>query len=163
MGFLRRRRATAPREARCEDLRATISSVRFIRDGEDPRAEGAAAREELERIVEEAIVLQDLTEDILAGIRARRSLAELAPPGGALVSRFVALRAAVPEPADVRLRAAARTLRETLDHHAVMLSCSLGLLGDLRPDRVGEQLDRLDGLGAPALRLCALQQELSGR
>ena len=160
MGFLRRRLAMVPPEARREDLRATISSVRFIQDG-DPRVEDAAAREQLERIVDEAILLQGLTEDILAGIRARRSLAELAPPGGALVSRFVALRAAVPEPADVHLRAAACTLRETLDHHAVMLSCSLGLLGDLRPDRVGEQLDRLEGLGAPAVRLCVLQQELT--
>jgi hypothetical protein len=161
MGFLSRRRATAPPEAVVEDPRAGISSVRFVEDGTDPRAEDAAARAALRRIVDETILLQGLTEDILVGIRARRSLGELARPGGALVSRFVALRAAVPEPADRHLREVAQTLRETLDHHALVLSSSLDLLGDLRPDRVSELLDRIDGLGAPARRLCALQGELS--
>jgi hypothetical protein len=162
MGFLRRRRATAPPGERREELRAAISGVRFIGDT-DPRAEDAAARDALARIVDEAVLLQGLAEDILDGVRERRSLAELARPGGALISRFVALRAAVPDPADAHLRAAACTLRETLGHHAVMLSCSLDLLGDLRPDRVSDQIDRIDGLGAPARRLCALQEELSGR
>jgi hypothetical protein len=160
MSFLRRRRATAPPAAGHDAL--GISGVRFV-DGTDPRAEDAAARDALRRIVDEAVLLQGLTEDLLVGIRERRSLGELAPPGGALTSRFVALRAAVPEPADTRLREAADTLRETLDHHALMLSCSLDLLGDLRPERVSEQLDQLDGLGAPARRLCALQDELNGR
>jgi hypothetical protein len=142
MGLLRHRRGTGPPGA----------------GREDPPA---VARDTLARIVDEAVLLQDLTEDLLDGVRQRRSLAELAGPGGALVSRFVALRAEVPEPADARLREVACTLRETLDHHAVMLSCSLDLLADLRPDRVREQIDRLDGLGAPALRLCALKHELS--
>jgi hypothetical protein len=142
MGLLRHRRGTGPQGA----------------GREDPPA---VARDTLARIVDEAVLLQDLTEDLLDGVRQRRSLAELAGPGGALVSRFVALRAEVPEPADARLREVACTLRETLDHHAVMLSCSLDLLADLRPDRVREQIDRLDGLGAPALRLCALKHELS--
>jgi hypothetical protein len=106
--------------------------------------------------------LQCLADDILAGVRERRSLAELAPPGGALVSRFVVLRAAVPEPADPGLRAVARTLREILDHHAVMLSWSLDLLGDLRPERVSDQIDRIAGFGAPARRLAALQDQLGG-
>jgi hypothetical protein len=162
MGFLRRRRAKAPPGAGREELRAGISGVRFVDDG-DPRPGDAPARAALGRIVDEAVLLQGLTEDILAGVRERRSLAELARPGGALISRFVALRDAVPEPEDARLREAARTLRETLDHHARMLACSLELLGDLRPERVSEQLDRLDGLGAPAQRLCALQAELGGR
>jgi hypothetical protein len=162
MGFLRRRRATAPPGQRREDLRAAISGVRFIGDA-DPRAEDAAARDALARIVDEAVLLQGLAEDILEGIRQRRSLGELARPGGALISRFVALRAAVPEPADVHLREVARTLSETLSHHAVLLSWSLELLGDLRPERVSDQIDRIDGLGPPARRLCALQQELHGR
>ncbi len=160
MGFLRRHRDTALPGAGHDAL--GVSGVRFV-DGTDPRAEDASARDALRRIVDEAVLLQGLTEDILAGIRERRSLAELAPPGGALVSRFVVLRAAVPEPADAHLRELARTLRETLDHHALMLSCSLRLLGDMRPERVSEQLDQLDGLGAPALRLCALQDQLTGR
>jgi hypothetical protein len=144
MGFWRRWRATA-------------------RPGSGPaelRAADVAARETLVRIVDEAVLLQGLTEDILVGIRERRSLAELAGPGGALISRFVRLGAEVPEPADAHLRQVARTLRETLDHHAFMLSSSLDLLADLRPERVREQIDRLDGLGAPAQRLCGLQREL---
>ena len=138
MGFWRRRRAV--------EVEIRIAE-------ENPR-------EALLRIVDEAVLLQGLAEDVLVGIRERRSLAELAGPGGALISRFCALRAAVPEPADAQLRATARTVRETLDHHALMLSCSLALLGDLRPERVRQQLDTLDGLGAPAQRLCSLQHEL---
>jgi hypothetical protein len=117
----------------------------------------------LRRVVDETVLLQGLAEDVLDGVRARRSLSELARPGGALIDRFLALRASLPEPADPRLREIARVLRETLDHHAMMLSCSLALLGDLRPERVRDQIDRLDGLGAPALRVCALQEQLSER
>jgi hypothetical protein len=118
-------------------------------------------REQLRRIVDEAVMLQGLAEDILVGVRARRSLAELAPPGGALVSRFVALRAELPDTAaDPRLRDAARTVGETLDHHAMMVASSLHMLGDLRPERVAYLIDTLDGLGPPAQRLCALQAEL---
>jgi hypothetical protein len=160
MGFLRHRQPTAPPAAGHDAL--GVSGVRFL-DDFDRRVEDAEAREALRRIVDEAVLLQALTEDLLVGIRERRSLAELAPPGGALISRFVALRAAVPVVADAGLREAADTLRDTLDHHALLLSCSLDLLGDLRPERVSEQLDQLDGLGAPARRLCALQDELSGR
>jgi hypothetical protein len=157
MGLLRRQRSTAPPRAASEAL--GVSGVRIL-DGSDPRAEDAAARERLRRIVDEAVLLQDLTLDILAGVRERRSLAELAPPGGALGSRFLALRAAVPEPADAELRAAAQTLREILHHHALMLSCSLALLGDLRPERVSGQIDRIEGLGAPARHLVELQDQL---
>jgi hypothetical protein len=160
MGFLRRRRATEPPGA--DHAALGVSGVRFV-DGADARAEDEAARAALHRIVERAVLMQDLAEDILAGVRERRSLAELARPGGALISGFIELRAAVPEPADPVLREAAGTLRETLDHHAVMLSCSLDLLGDLRPERVSDQLDQIDGLGAPARRLCALQAQLGGR
>jgi hypothetical protein len=159
MGFLRRRRARATPRAGWEE--PCVSSVRVI-DGTDPRAEDAEARETLRRIVDEAVLLQGLAEDMLEGVHDRRSLSELAPPSGALVSRFVELRRAVPEPADARLRAMARTLGETLDHHALVLSYSLDLLGDLRPERVAEQIDRVEGLGAPALRLIALQRQLGG-
>ena len=118
--------------------------------------------EQLRRIIDEAVMLQGLAEDILLGVRARRSLAELARPGGALVSRFVALRAELPDTAaDPRLRAVLRTVGETLDHHAMMVASSLDLLGDLRPERVAYLIDTLDGLGPPAQRLCALQAELA--
>ena len=159
MGFLHRRRTTAPPRVG-HDARG-VRSVRFV-DAADAPADDATARTALRRIVGEAVLLQGLTEDILAGIRQRRSLAELAPPGGALISRFVALRAEVPEPSDTYLRDAARTLRDTLDHHVLMLSSSLALLGDLRHERVSAQIDALEDLGPPARRLCALQDELDG-
>ena len=118
-------------------------------------------REQLRQIVDEAVLLQGLAEDILAGVRARRSLTELARPGGALVSRFVALRAELPATNDPLLKPLARTVGETLDHHAMMVASSLDLLADLRPERVAYLIDTLDGLGAPAQRLCALQAELA--
>jgi hypothetical protein len=160
MGFLRRRHATAPPGDGHDAL--SISGVRFL-DAPAPGVRDAEAAAALRRIVDEAVLLQGLTEDILEGIRQRRSLSELAPPGGALVSRFCALSAAVPEAADPRLRECARTLRETLDHHACTLWYSLDLLGDLRPERVSDQIDRIDGLGTPARRLIRLQDLLAGR
>jgi hypothetical protein len=110
---------------------------------------------QLREIVDEAVLLQGLAEDLIDGVRARRSLAELAPPGGALVSRFLALRAEVPDGPHAQM------VRETLDHHAMLLHCALDLLGDLYPARVADQIDKLDGLGPPARRLSALQAQLS--
>jgi hypothetical protein len=115
---------------------------------------------ELRRIADEAVLVQGLAEDILDAVRGRRSLAEIARPGGVLTTRLCTLRAEVPEPADPRLRAAAQTLRETLHHHALFLSCALDLLGDLRPERVQDQIDQIDGFGAPGERLRALRDQL---
>lgn len=150
LDFLQRTRAPLPRR-----VDADARGVPVV-DGDDP-----AAREVLRRIVDEAVLLQGLAEDILEGVRQRRPAAQLARPCGALISRFVALRAAVPDPVDARLRPAAWALREALDHHALMLSWSLALLADLGPERVQRQLDSLDGLGPPAQRMYALQQELA--
>jgi hypothetical protein len=158
MSFLRRRRAAGPAGDGHEAL--SISGVRFL-DGPPPGAGDAETAVALRRIVDEAVLLQGLTEDILEGVRQRRSLSELAPPGGALISRFCVLRAGVPDTDDPGLRECARTLRETLDHHATTLSYSLDLLGDLRPERVSDQLDRIDGLGTPARRLIRLQDQLA--
>ena len=160
MGFWHRRHRIRRHEAARDELRAEVSGVRFVDDPE-PTLTDAAARDALAAIADEAVLLQTLAEDILEGVRQRRSLAELARPGGALISRFVALRAAIPVGVDPSLREAARALGEILDHHALMLSCSLDLLGDLRPERVSDQIDRLDGFGAPARRLRALQQQLA--
>jgi len=152
MRFFRRRRPNS--------TRATAGDAAVALPG-DPGGD-VAARDALRRIVDEAVLLQGLTEDLLAGIRLRRSLRELAAPARALIGRFGELRAAVPEPMDARLREVAQMLRETLDHHALMLHCSLDLLADLRPERVAGQRDQLTGLGAPARRLCALQERLHG-
>jgi hypothetical protein len=159
MRFLRRRRPEATPAIVREAL--GVSAVRSVPDSETA-AQEAAERAQLRRIVDEAVLLQGLSEDIVDGIRQRRSLAELAPPGGALISRFVALRELVPEPAHPALRESATAVRELLHHHALLLSSALALLGDLRPERVEEQLDQLDGMGPPARRLCALQAQLAG-
>jgi hypothetical protein len=159
MRLFRRRRTTSTPAA--ADDAPSVGAGRFRDDAESGSGD-AAAHDTLRRIVDEAVLLQGLTEDMLAGIRLRRSLSELAAPGRALISRFGELRAAVPEPMDARLRDVAQTLRETLDHHALMLHCSLDLLADLRPERVAGQGDQLTGLGAPARRLCALQEQLNG-
>jgi hypothetical protein len=45
----------------------------------------------LRRIACEALILQDEAEDVLEAVRARESLAVLAPRGGRLASRVVAL------------------------------------------------------------------------
>ena len=117
-------------------------------------------REELCRIADEAVLIQGLAEDILDAVRARRELAEIARPGGVLTTRFCTLQTEIPEPADPGLRAIAQSLRETLHHHALFLSCSLDLLGDLRPERVQAQIDQIDGFGPPAERLQALRDLL---
>ena len=45
-------------------------------------------------------------------------------------------------------------LRPVFDHHAMMLSSSLDMLAvDWRSERIRDELERIDGLGAPAERL----------
>ena len=115
----------------------------------------------LRAIAAEAVIHQDAAEELLADIRDRRPLAELAPRGGPLTSRFVALRRDLPAPADAELRRHAEALGEVLDHHAYMLAASLDLLAvDWRSERMVERLEGLDGLGAPAQRLERVREEL---
>ena len=65
---------------------------------------------------------------LLRDIHDRGPLAELAPRGGRLTSRFLALAVALPASRDPLVRAYASRLHEVLDHHALMLSASLDLL-----------------------------------
>jgi hypothetical protein len=120
------------------------------------------ARDALKRIVDEALLLQDLAEDMLDGVRAQRPLGELAGPGGVLVRRFGALRASLPRSADPVLRRHRDVVARVLDHHATLLASALGLRqADRRSERLAEQLARLDGFGAPAQWLRAVQAELA--
>jgi hypothetical protein len=115
----------------------------------------------LRRIAAEALILQDDAEVLLGAIRAREPLAELAPRGGRLSSRFVALAAGLPTSRDPCVREYAARLHEILDHHALMLSASLDLLAVAwRSERLEDEIDRINGLGRPARWLEDLRFEL---
>jgi len=120
-----------------------------------------AAEAVLRCIVAEAVIWQDAAEDVLIDIRDRRPLADVAPRGGPLVSRFVSLALRLPESDDPAILRYTSELRAVFDHHAYMIdSCMQMLAVDWRSERIVEQLERIDGLGSPALRLEALRAEL---
>jgi hypothetical protein len=121
----------------------------------------SAAEAVLRRLVAEAVIWQDAAEDVLIDIRDRRPLADVAPRGGPLVSRFVSLAQRLPESDDPAILRYTSELRAVFDHHAYMIdSCMQMLAVDWRSERIVEQLERIDGLGSPALRLEALRAEL---
>ena len=114
--------------------------------------------------MDEAVILQDLTEDLLVDVRNREPLADLAPRGGRLASRFVELRRQLPEPGDPEVDRYTELLRTVFRHHTIMISSSLDLLTvDWRSERMVEQLERIDGLGRPAEWLDAARLELLER
>ena len=157
----RRRPSTAPTAGDLADV-----TVRVL----DPDAPGPADRDRaraaelarLRAVAAEAVLRQDEAEELLHAVAARGPLAELAPRGGRLTSAFVALAAALPDSEDPELRRVAGALREVLDHHAMLLACTLDLLAVAsRSPRLEEQLDRIRGLGPPARRLEAIRLELA--
>jgi hypothetical protein len=160
--FRRRRRAPAPVDTHAE-LRAAISGVWIMHDGEQPRPSPAAARAQLLRIVAEAVILQDQAVEVLAAVREREPLGQVAPRGGPLERRFFALRRGLPAPVDAEMARQCETASVVLDHHGMTLHYALELLAaEWRSHAVVEQLERLEGLGQPADRLDALYQELAG-
>src|SRR3954451_21311818 len=143
------------------ELRTTASRIAVLED-DDPTAAGRRAR--LLRVVAEAVVLQDAATELLADIRDREPLAELAPRGGPLASRFFELRRQLPRPADRAMAAQCEAVSVILDHHGTLIVSALHMLSmDWRSAAIVEQLERLDGLGAPAERLDALYGELARR
>ena len=143
-----------------DDVRAVI-----VDDAGGDRARfRAQAYETLAAIMDEAVIVQDFAEDLLVEIRNRGPLADLAPRGGRLASRFVELRGRLPELGDPEVDRYTNLLRMVFDHHALMLSSSLDLLTvDWRSDRMVEQIERIDGLGRPAEWLDATRLELRER
>ena len=157
-GVLRLFKRPSPQPDPGEALRRTVSGFAIL-PGEDVRA-GARAR--LRRIVAEAVVLQDEAAGVLAGIRDREPLAELAPRGGPLASRFFELRRELPAPADLDMARQCRIVSAVLDHPGTLIVTALQMLSvDWRSPAIVEQLERLDGLGAPAVRLDAVYAELA--
>ena len=115
-------------------------------------------------IVAEALILQDRAEELLVELRDERDLARVAPPCGSLIGRFVELCEALPSCGDPVMDRHTAVLRTILDHHVLMLDSSLALLAaEWRSERLGEQLDRIDGLGAPARRLEMVRAEIVSR
>jgi len=119
----------------------------------------------MRRIAAEAVILQDEAEAVIRGARAREGLGFLAPRGGPLVRRFFGLRDLLPraydDPADEERR---RQLDAILHHHALAVWVALDLLAyEWRSERIARQLDALDGLGTPAIKLDQLYAELAGR
>ncbi len=118
----------------------------------------------LRRIVAEALILQDRAEELLVELRDERDLGRVAPPCGALIGRFVELCEALPSCGDPAMDRHTAVLRTILDHHVLMLDSSLALLAaEWRSERLSAQLDRIDGLGAPARRLEAVRAEILSR
>jgi hypothetical protein len=141
-----------------EALRRTVSGVTILPD-EDVRD---ASRARLRRIVAEAVLLQDQAAELLAEIRDRGPLAVLAPRGGPMATRFFELRRELPPPADLDMARQCATVSVVLDHHGTLIVTALQMLSvDWRSEAIVEQLERLDGLGAPALRLDAVYEELT--
>jgi hypothetical protein len=139
---------------RRDDVRAVVVAD----DRDDARARDLAL---LRRIAAEAVILQDDAEALLQQIRAREPLAELAPRGGRLTSRFVALGTALPRSSDPCVHRLTERLNEVLDHHALMLSTSLDLLAVCwRSERLEDEVDRIAGLGRPARWLEDIRLEL---
>jgi len=119
---------------------------------------------ELNRIVAEAVIWQDKAEELLVAISHREPLAELAPRGGPLIRHFCELKRRLPESSDPEIRRYTDVLGPVLDHHALMLNSSLDMLAvDWRSERIVEELERIDGLGAPAQRLDRLREEIVSR
>jgi hypothetical protein len=130
----------------------------------DPPAPGVppeAAWAALRRLVAEALILQDAAEELLLSLRNRPDPADVARPAGRLNSRFVELREAMPSCGDPEMDRYTTALRQILDHHMLLLKTSLGFLaGEARCALLGERLDTMDGLGAPALRLEAIRAQI---
>src|SRR4029453_17480234 len=160
-GFRRRRQATAaPAATGAVGQRA--GSGQDVSGHADPPM---SPRTAMRRIAAEALILQDEAEAVVRGARAREGLGFLAPRGGPLVRRFFGLRDLLPrtcqDPADEELR---RQLDAILHHHALAVWVALDLLAyEWRSEKIGRQLDALDGLGEPAAHLDQLYAELANR
>jgi hypothetical protein len=125
----------------------------------------ANPRAAMRRIAAEAVILQDEAEAVVRGAQAREGLGFLAPRGGPLVRRFFGLRDLMPktceDPGDEELR---RQLDAILHHHALAVWVALDLLAcEWRSEKIGRQLDALNGLGEPAAHLDQLYAELAER
>ncbi len=121
-----------------------------------------ADRRALLALADEALALQDRAAAVMAAIAAEEELRDLAPRGGPIISRFVAMRRELPRCADPRLQSAADILDMVFANHAMALNAALDLLAvSWRSERMREELHRLQGLGRPAVWLQTIRAELA--
>lgn len=145
-----------------EELHRAVSSVVFFDETDVPAVASLDRRAQLLRIVAEAVVLQDRAVELLADIRDREPLAEMASLGGPLARRFFELRRQLPPPADGAMARQCEAASVLLDHHGTLITQALELLACAwRSQALVAQLERLEGLGAAAERLDALYAELT--
>src|SRR3954453_2968540 len=118
----------------------------------------------LRRIVAEALILQDAAEELLLELRDERNLAAVAPPAGRLMNRFIALGHELPSCGDPAMDRHTDLLRRIFDHHVLMLNSARALLAaEWSSERLSAQIDRIDGLGAPARTLERVRQQILER
>ena len=159
-----RRRPAKPDDGPAQDDGVRVIAVAYDED-DGAEARRVAAREEawrqLRAIVAEAVIWQDSAEELLAAISRREPLAELAPRGGPRIRRFCDLGMRLPESDDREIQRITAVLGPVFDHHAMMLKYSLDMLAvDWRSERIVEELEKIEGLGAPAARLEDIRAEL---
>ena len=130
---------------------------------EVPEPTAEEARGTLLRVAAEALILQDEADAVLAGVRSRQHMGVLAPRAGPLVRRFFAMRDLLPQRyADSDAERLRAVLDSILHHHALLLSMALDLLAyEWRSQRIAEQVDAIDGMGAPGGWLEDLYAELT--
>ena len=144
-----------------------VSTV-LVRVGEAADVGFEETREEawrlLRRIVAEALILQDAAEALLLELRDERDLGAIAPPAGRLMNRFIALGHALPSCGDPAMDRHTELLRRIFDHHVLMLNSARALLAaEWSSERLTAQIDRIDGLGAPARTLERVRREILER
>ena len=144
-----------------------VSSV-AVHLGDAAHADRHAARADgwarLRRIVAEALILQDAAEELLIELRDDRDLGAVAPPAGRLMNRFIALGQELPSCGDPAMDRHTEALRRIFDHHVLMLNSARALLAsEWRSERISAEIDRIDGLGAPARALELVRQEILAR
>jgi hypothetical protein len=148
-------------------LDADVISIRFVADEVDEIAQRAKREEawrSLRRTLAEAVILQDAADELLADLRHRPMLGEVAPQGGRLKSRFVRLAEELPSVGDPLMDRYTAELRPILEHHVLLLKAALDLLACAWPsERLCEELDRMHGLGLPARRLESIRAEILSR
>ena len=114
------------------------------------------------RIAAEALILQDEAEAVLAAVRRHEHLGSVAPRAGPLVSRFFALRDALPaRPPRPQLAQITSTLETVLQHHAMQVATALDFLAvEGGSERAHRQVETLGALGPAGVALEGAYRQL---
>lgn len=116
----------------------------------------------LHRIAGEGVSLQARAEVVIRAVHEGRPLGEVAGKGGPLVRSLFALEEQLPQSADPEVSNYVKRIRAILRYDAELVHQSMDLLAmaPLGSPRLEEQRRKLDGLGAPAMELRQLEDQL---